>query len=86
MFKSEINAPGWFILFLLVVSFFTGMAFWFGVSGGMGKRYYVDGLLQGKGITIFNNTGYWISISSNSIGVGELKNIGSPEELIDYSK
>jgi hypothetical protein len=46
----------------------------------------VDGLLQGKGITVFNNTGYWISISSNSIGVGELKNIGSPEDLIDYSK
>ena len=76
--------PGWFLILLMVVMFFTSLAFWCGVSES--KKYSVDGVLMGTGVTVFNNTGGWIEIAGFQIGQGELKNIGCPRELISKTK
>ena len=84
MFKSHIELPGWAFILLMVLMFLVSAAFWKGVIDR--KKYYIDGEIQKRGITIFNNTGRRINIAGFSIGDGELKNIGSPKELIDKIK
>ena len=86
MSKPNAEMPEWFFVFALVVMFFVGVLFGVGISVTNSKKYYVEGKQQGRGITVFNNSGYAINIASNPIGIGELKNIGSPKELINKTK